>query len=200
MFIYLHTLIACGPSNGKEVNDVFQRPGARVGLCWAKRPLKTPGCRWCGRQSAGLNLETVQLSHFYISEILLNVMFNNNKKKKTETKFNYFQSNIHVWIWSKFLHSVYIYHAIFHIVIKQKYILFQVSTAIDPCHRFPALQDITAPRDRPHPYPAPRAITAGNWTIVTWQKPVSEEILLPLGLGHTHTLPPGPLLQETERL
>ena len=35
-FDFRHPLIACGPSDDKEVKDVFGRPGARVGLCSAR--------------------------------------------------------------------------------------------------------------------------------------------------------------------
>ena len=62
---------ACEPSDGKEVKDVFRRPGASNRLDLArKRPLAVHGV---GCPAAGLNLETWQLSRHYIAEILLNV-------------------------------------------------------------------------------------------------------------------------------
>ena len=61
----------CGPSDGKEVKDVFGRPGARVGVGSAgNRPLAFHGV---GCLAAGLILEIGQLSRHYIAEILLNV-------------------------------------------------------------------------------------------------------------------------------
>ena len=50
-----HTLTACGPSDGKEVKDVFGRPGARVGVgSVCLRPLADHGV---GCPAAGQNLE-----------------------------------------------------------------------------------------------------------------------------------------------
>ena len=49
------TLTECGPSDGKEVKDVFGRPGAGVGVGLARqRPLATHGV---GCPAAGQNLE-----------------------------------------------------------------------------------------------------------------------------------------------
>ena len=67
------TLTACGPSDGKELKDVFGRPGARVGEGSARlRPLAVHGV---GCPAAGQNLETGQLSRHYIAEISLNVIY-----------------------------------------------------------------------------------------------------------------------------
>ena len=67
----------CGPSDGKEVKDVFGRPGAHVGVGSAHiRPLAAHGV---GSLAAGLNLETGQLSRHYIAEISLNVTLNHNQ-------------------------------------------------------------------------------------------------------------------------
>ena len=49
------TLTACRPSDGKEVKDVFGRPGARVGIGSARlRPLAAHGV---GCSTSGQNLE-----------------------------------------------------------------------------------------------------------------------------------------------
>ena len=70
------TLTVCGLSDGKEVKDVFGRPGARVGVGSARlRPLVAHGV---GCLAAGQNLETGQLSRHYIAEISLNVTLNHN--------------------------------------------------------------------------------------------------------------------------
>ena len=71
-------------SDGKEVKDVFGRPGARVGVGSARlRPLAAHGfvC-----PAAGLNLETGQLSCHYIAEISLNVTFTLNQPTNQPTK------------------------------------------------------------------------------------------------------------------
>ena len=55
----------------KDVEDVFGRPGARVGVGSAcLRPVAAHGV---GYPAAGQNLETGQLSRQYIAEISLNV-------------------------------------------------------------------------------------------------------------------------------
>ena len=87
-----HTLTVCGPSDGKEVTDVFGRPVAPVGVGSARlRPLAAHGV---GCPAADLNVETGQLSRHYIAEILLNVTFNNN----TLTYQLTFQKGSHVGI------------------------------------------------------------------------------------------------------
>ena len=73
------TLTACGPSNGKEVKDVFGRPGARVEVGYT---LKTPSCPWRGCPAAGQNLETGHLSRLYIAKISLNVTLNHNQQQQ----------------------------------------------------------------------------------------------------------------------
>ena len=61
----------CGPSDGKEVKDVFGRPGARVEVGSARfRPQAVHGVV-C--QAAGQNLEIGHLSRHYIAEVSLNV-------------------------------------------------------------------------------------------------------------------------------
>ena len=72
-----HILTACGPSDGKEVKDVFELSGASVGIGLVRyRPPTTHGV---GCPAAGLNLQTRQLSRHYITEILLNVTLHHNQ-------------------------------------------------------------------------------------------------------------------------
>ena len=70
-------LTMCGPSDGKEVKDVFGRPGACVEVgSTCERSLAAHGV---GCPEAGLNLKTGQLSRPYKAEILMNVTFNHNQ-------------------------------------------------------------------------------------------------------------------------
>ena len=74
MFDSRHSLTACGSSDGKMVKDIYGRPGTRVGVVSARlRPLAAHGV---GCLTAGLNLETGQLSQHSIAEISLNVTLN----------------------------------------------------------------------------------------------------------------------------
>ena len=75
------TLTACGPSDGKEVKDVFGR--GRLGT------LKTSSCLWFGCPAAGQNLDTGHLSRHYISEISLNVTLNHNQQQQQQLLFKY---------------------------------------------------------------------------------------------------------------
>ena len=73
---FRHTLTPCGPSDGKEVKEVFGRPDALVVICLARyipRAAHGVGC-----PAAGLNSEAGQLSRHYIAEIWLNVTLNHS--------------------------------------------------------------------------------------------------------------------------
>ena len=60
----------CGPSDGKEVKDVFGRPGTHGNGCPA----------------AGQHLETGQLSRRYIAGISLNVTLNNSQPNQPTSR------------------------------------------------------------------------------------------------------------------
>ena len=80
-----HTLTACGSSDGKEIEDVFGRPGARVGVGSTRlRPL---AAHEVGCPAAGQNMEAGQLSRHFIAEISLNVTLNHNQSINVSTFF-----------------------------------------------------------------------------------------------------------------
>ena len=72
------SLIACVPSDCKEVKDVFGRPDAHIGVGSVRlRPLAAHGV---GCPAAGQNWETGQLFRHCIAEISLKVTLNNNNQ------------------------------------------------------------------------------------------------------------------------
>ena len=83
-----HSLTACGLSGGKEVEDVFGRPGARIGVGSARsRPLAAHDV---GYPAVGQNWETGQLSRHYIAEISLSTTLNHNQPTNQELRaFHY---------------------------------------------------------------------------------------------------------------
>ena len=60
-----YDLMACGPSDGKEVKDVFGRPGARVGE--RVGTLKTSNCWWRLVPGSRSKLGNWKLSGHYTS-------------------------------------------------------------------------------------------------------------------------------------